>query len=744
LSVKKTFKESSMEYQESSTIGLEQYWLIIKRRWLPSVAVFVSVFTIIGLATFLKKPVYLAEGKLLLKRVSSTPSLTGVGREMGQLEPLYDRSSPLDTETEIILSSPVVRKTISQLDLKDENGAPLKPDRFLKKLGVSKVEAADILTVSYRDTDPEQAAEVVNTLIAVYLENSRLVNRAEAVAAREFVEKQLPTAEATVSQAEVALRRFKEANQVVALQEEAKAAVEIDKNLQQQIAQAQAQIANTKTQSEGLRNQIGMNSKQAVAATSLSQSLAVQKVLQELQQAEFQMAVKKTRFTDANPVIIDLESKLAALKSLLQERVAKTSGTQQQESLGNLQMGKLQQELTEQLLRLEVTHQGLASQVANLSNVLATYRKRASLLPKLEQQQRELERKLKASQSTYSLLLQKLQEIRVAENQNVGNTRVIASALVPEEPTTSHKTLYLAAGVLLSGLLSIITALILEAKDRSIRTVKEAKEVFGFPLLGVIPSFEKFKQVTFRERELERFIPKIIFRDNPSLPISESYRMLRTNLNCISSDKQLKIVVVTSSVPKEGKSTVSANLAAAIAQLGHKVLLIDADLHHPFQHQIWELDNHVGLSNVLVGQTEPKTAITEVMMNLDVLTSGVVTPSPAALLDSQRMALLIEYFSTRYDCAIVDTPSLNVAADAPILGRMANGILLVVKPGEVDSASAALAKEVLKQSGQNVLGMVVNGIILNNEPYNYSYFAQEYYAEENAIKDKRQQVVLPK
>jgi capsular exopolysaccharide synthesis family protein len=189
---------------------------------------------------------------------------------------------------------------------------------------------------------------------------------------------------------------------------------------------------------------------------------------------------------------------------------------------------------------------------------------------------------------------------------------------------------------------------------------------------------------------------------------------------------------------------VSANLAAAIAQLGHKVLLIDADLHHPFQHQIWELDNHVGLSNVLVGQTEPKTAITEVMMNLDVLTSGLVTPSPAALLDSQRMALLIEYFSTRYDCAIVDTPSLNVAADAPILGRMANGVLLVVKPGEVDSASAAFAKEVLKQSGQNVLGMVVNGIILNNEPYNYSYLAQEYYAEENAIKDKRQQVVLPK
>ncbi|NEO49957.1 MAG: CpsD/CapB family tyrosine-protein kinase, partial [Moorea sp. SIO4A3] len=172
-------------------------------------------------------------------------------------------------------------------------------------------------------------------------------------------------------------------------------------------------------------------------------------------------------------------------------------------------------------------------------------------------------------------------------------------------------------------------------------------------------------------------------------------------------------------------------LAAVIAQRGSKVLLIDADLHKPVQHRIWDLSNEVGLSNMLVNQVKLGDAIKPVSETLDVLTSGVVPPNPAVLLDSERMASLINHVASRYDFVIIDTPSLNVAADAPILGKMTDGVLLVSRPGVVDSGSAAFAKGLLEQSGQTVLGLVVNGVIPDNEPNSYYYFSQEYISDDS-------------
>ncbi|NEQ29271.1 MAG: CpsD/CapB family tyrosine-protein kinase, partial [Microcoleus sp. SIO2G3] len=271
---------------------------------------------------------------------------------------------------------------------------------------------------------------------------------------------------------------------------------------------------------------------------------------------------------------------------------------------------------------------------------------------------------------------------------------------------------------------------VLEATDKSIKTVDEAKELLGFTLLGVIPSLGKYKKSTRGNQESE-LIPRLFIRDIPRSPISESFRMLRANLKFTSADKELKVIVVTSSVPKEGKSTVAANLAIAMAQRERRVLLIDGDLHRPVQHHIWDLPNSPGLSNVIVGQAEIWTAIVQVMDNLDVLTSGVVPPSPASLLDSKRMAGLIESFAANYDFVIIDAPSLTVAADAATLGQMADGVLLVVRPGVVDSANAAFAKELLEKSGQNVLGQVANAVLPKNLRLSYYYFTEEYNMQES-------------
>lgn len=715
-----------MESRESTT-GFQQYWLILKRRWLPASIVFGSVFALTALGLLLRKPVYIAEGKLLFTKTSPTSSLTGLGTQIGQLDPLQYQNTPLDTEAEVMRSLPITTKTIAQLNLRDERGKPLKLKQFLKQVNVTNLTGTDVLQVTYKDKNAQKAAAVVNTLMGIYLQNNVTANRTATVAAREFVENQLPKTKETMRQAEMALRAFQEENKVVALDEEKRSAVDLISDLQRQINTAQTQLADAKAQSTQLQNEIGKNLQQAGTATAVSQVSGVQDLLKEVQQVESQLATERGRFQEDHPTILNLKNKKADLERLLQQRVGSVVAGRVQQTSGNLQTSQYEQTLTQDFAKSEARRLGLASQLAALADVQASYRQRLNVIPKLEQKQRELVRDLEAAQSTYSLLVQKFQEMRIAENQNVGNARIIAGAIPPEEPVASRKLSILAA-LFLACCAAGTTVYVLEAKDKSIKTVEEAKRAFGFTLLGMIPAVKKGEKTT-RKHDLERSIPEIVVKASPRSSVSAAYRMLQANMKFLT-DKELKVVVVTSSVPKEGKSTVSANLALTMAALGRKVLLVDADMHRPFQHHIWNLPNQHGLSNILVGQAELKTTIKQVTSNLDVLTSGVMPPNPMALLDSQRMASLMSMFANTYDCTIIDTPSLSVEAEATILGKMADGILLVVRPGVVDAANAALAKQFLQQSNQNVLGQVINGVMPENEPYSYYYFSQDYYARE--------------
>jgi capsular exopolysaccharide synthesis family protein len=389
------------------------------------------------------------------------------------------------------------------------------------------------------------------------------------------------------------------------------------------------------------------------------------------------------------------------------------------------------------LIKTEVDRRGLVTQMATLSHQKAFYQRQATILPGLEQQQRELGRKLSAAESTYEALLKSLQQLKVKENETVANVRIVEAAQVPGEPIAPDKIAAIAAGGLAGILLAAAVVYILELSDKKIKTIIEARKLFEYNLLGTIPVFSKTTTTveangqTSEQRKL--LLPMI---QNPCSPISESYRRLQANLKFVNSDQPLKVIVVTSAVPKEGKSTTCANLAVAMAELGHKTLIIDADMRCPSQHKFWQISNTVGLSNVIAGQDDLSgTLIHSVMKNLDVLTSGSLPPNQVVLLDSQRLTALIEECRHQYDSVFIDTPPLAIAADAPILGKMADGVLLVTRPGIADFTSSKSAKEYLEQSGQNVLGLVVNAVIPENEASSYFYY---YSAEYNQKLDSKE------
>jgi capsular exopolysaccharide synthesis family protein len=710
----------NQETQDSS-VDIQQYWLIFKRRWLVASIVFASVFGATALVTYLTKPVYESEGKLVFTKKSGASSLSGLSQQMGELGALTNLSNPVDTESEIIRSYPIVIKTITTLNLTDDQGKQLSLEVFLKKLKLKTVRGTDVMQLSYKSTNPQEAANVVNSLMKYYLESNVRTNRREATSAREFLSKQLPEVESRVTKAEMNLRRFKENNRVVALDVEAKTGLESLGRLNEAITQSQGQLAAALTRSVALQNEMKLDRQQAVDLSTLSQSRGVQQVLTEYQKTQSELAVARTLYTDDNPKVVDLVMKEASLKKLLEERVGQTVGNFESLSQQNLQIGELKQTLTQDLVKSEVERLALTKQVEELQRVFIFNRRRLDSLPRLEQQQLQLQRQLTVAQITYQEFLKQYQLVQVLENQNVGNSRVISEALVPELPVSPKIPLNLALGGFLGVLLGAGTALLLESMNQSLKNIEEANRLLGFPLLGTIPQHGEKNPKNPQEGRQE--LPLL---DDPYSPVSTSFEMLQTNLGFTVSDKELRVILVTSATPGEGKSFVAANLALAGAYVGKRVLLVDADMRRPRQHRVWEIHNLLGLSNILAGQTQLKNAVQEVSPLVKMLPAGKIPPNPVALLDSQCMADLVEEASKDYDFVIIDTPPLTAVTDPLIVGKYVDGLLLVVRPGKVEYSAVNAAKSLLTQAKLPILGMVVNGIV-KESGYGGYYYSSGYY-----------------
>ena len=702
--------------RESLDLNLTEYMLKVKRRWKPALAIFLLTVSIAAVLSLFQKKTFQAEGKLLFKQRSAA-ALTGVGGEqVGKLEPLLNTQTPLSTQKQVITSEPVIQQVIDRLKLKDGEGEPLKPKDLERQLNIDLIGGSDVVAIGYKDTNPKVASEVVNTLMDVYLQEQIRLNQSDPAAAKEFITVQLPEVETQVSQAESQLERFRSENSIVDLTEEKRSLVSDLGALNQQISSIGSQLQGVQSQTAALQSQLGLNLNQAVAANQLGATPVVQAILEQLTTTETQLAQERQRFNDKHPSIISLLEKKKDLTAQLSDLVAKQVGEGVKVSQGLLQGSDLKENQLEKFITLKIEELSLQTQVSGLYQYQQAYLDRAKELPRLEKKETELLRQVETAGKTYETLLDSLQDVTLAQNQQSGNAQIVELAAVPEKGQSGKKP-FLVLGFVLGAFLANLSVIILEMQDRTLQDVAEIKHKFPYNVLGITPL------------ESPLYQGRVIAREEPDSFSSEVYRMIQANLKFLTSEKSPKVILTTSSVPEEGKSTVTANLGAAIAQLGRRVLLIDGDLRRSSQHRLWSVDNNIGLKDVLTGERKLIQAISRPMPKLDLLPSGQITSNPLAFIDSPKMSELIANARREYDLILVDAPPLPVSADVLTLSKEVDGIVFVTRPGIVEHESAELAQETLATTGQKILGMVINGVKPGDfDRYSYhARYGKRYY-----------------
>jgi capsular exopolysaccharide synthesis family protein len=325
-------------------------------------------------------------------------------------------------------------------------------------------------------------------------------------------------------------------------------------------------------------------------------------------------------------------------------------------------------------------------------------------------------REVDSNRAQYESLITKLNEVGVGSELKSANASVVDAAIRPNAPYSPRLSVMVLIALAIAASAAAASIYILELLNNTFMVPDQIESDLKLPVLGIIPKVE--------ENEIAE-----AFKDTKS-SLSEAYRSLRTSLQFAGLENAIRTIVVTSSMPSEGKSTTAYRLAHDFAALGRKVLVIDADLRRPRLHRVFNTDNAIGLSNLLSNVVRQGDVVSIFRRtqdpNVTFLSAGTIPPNPADLLTSQKMAMTLHYCAKKYDIVIVDSPPVMGLSDAPILSRQADATLMVVSSKQVTRKAAKGALARLKAAGGNVVGAAMTKFAVNQLDYNYAYRYMQY------------------
>jgi tyrosine-protein kinase Etk/Wzc len=578
---------------------------------------------------------------------------------------------------------------------------------------------AHLVAVRYQSTDPQLAAAVANAASTTFIEYKTRGGKAETRSTIDFLRQQVAGYEDQLRGAEERLRGFREQQQVVSLGEQASQQV-------QRLAQLQAQRDGLRAERQSLAellarvgsaarsgNEVTSPYRQLASFPTFLANKAVQDILQSLTQLENERARLLVGRTAASIDVQGVDRRIRELE---------------------LQLYQLAQNYLA----------SLDSQITSAETTLARFGAQIETIPAREVEFARLSREQTLLTDLYTLLQTRLKEAEIREAIEPGDVRIIDAALVPQKPVGPRRPLNLMLGAMLGLMLGVGAAFLRQALDTKVRTRDDVERATGgAPVIGTIPRIRgaetrrlvgagtngngHAKHARIARVDADSLIEeRLVTHLSPRSPASEAYRALRTNLTFASLENAPRLLVVTSAMPGDGKSTSSANLAITLAQQGTRALLVDADLRKGVLHRVFGLPQEPGLTQVLVGQTALADAVREVPTTetgapLAVLTTGTFPPNPAELLGSAKMRALIEQLRAEYETIIFDAPPLNLVTDAAVLGTMTDTTILVTRAGQTEKGALEHAVGQIAHLRAPFGGVVINDIDLTGSARYYGY-----------------------
>jgi capsular exopolysaccharide synthesis family protein len=345
-------------------------------------------------------------------------------------------------------------------------------------------------------------------------------------------------------------------------------------------------------------------------------------------------------------------------------------------------------------------------------------------------------------------LMQGLKENDVKLAGTPNNIHVVDYAIAPEEAVAPSRLMSVLAALVLSLAFGSALALFLEYLDDTVRSTDDVENLLRLPALAVIPSIEGSKgrrllaSGTATGNGNGDGRSELLIRADSRSSLAEAYRQLRTSVLLSTAGHAPKTLLVTSSVPSEGKTTTAVNTAISLSQTGAKVLVIDGDMRRPRLHNIFEIENRQGLSTILsseFGEAEILSMITQHEDgNLYLLTSGPVPPNPAELIGSEQMRRLIETLEDNFTHIVIDSPPIASFTDGVLIAAMVDGVLLVVHAGKSSRGIVRRSRQLLQEVGAKIFGVVLNNANLRSQDgyyYYQSYYHQSYYKGDTSDSD---------